>query len=299
MSGAPAEAEEEDDTWCEWRRSTQPWRARFADECVLDLRASGGPLVRVAQAASAGAAHGRRDGDAAADPGVTGSTVWDGALVLAAHLSRRATLVALEARLERPCASVIELGAGTGLAGLALAASGALRRDTAAGTPDVVVALTDLAPLCDFLRVNVARNAAALAAPHAARVVVAPLRWGDPVAAAAAAALMHYGSHDANHHVDCVIGADLCYRMENVTPLLAALAQLLRPGGVAVLALDTSHCPEAVDEFTLRAAAPDACCGDDASARFEVRRLPRDELDATYRCADVRVLEAWRRHETS
>ena len=298
MFGAPAEAEEEEDAWCEWRRSTQPWRARFADECVLDLRASGGPLVRVAQAASAGAAHGRRDGDAAADPGVTGSTVWDGALVLAAHLSRRATLAALEARLGRPCASVLELGAGTALAGLSLAVSGALRGDAAAGAPGPVVVLTDLAPLCDFMRVNVARNAAALAAPYAARVVVAPLRWGDPMAAAAAAALAH-GGDDAAHHVDCVIGADLCYRMENVTPLLAALAQLLRPGGVAVLALDTSHCPEAVDEFTRRAAAPDAGAGDDASARFEVRRVPRDELHATYRCADVRVLEVWRRHDAS
>ena len=293
MSGAPAEADiEEDDAWLEWRRSTQPWRARFAEDCVLDLRASGGPLVRVAQAASAGAAHGRRDGDAAADPGVTGSTVWDGALVLAAHLSRRATVAALEARLGRPCASVLELGAGTGLAGLALAASGALPRGA-------VVVLSDLAPLRDFLSANTSLNAAALAAPGAARVVVAPLRWSDAAAAAAAAVLTHEGSSEAAEHVDCVIGADLCYRMENVTPLLAALAQLLRPGGVAVLALDTSHCPEAVEEFTRRAAAPDAGRGDDVAARFEVRRVPRAELHATYRCADVRVLEAWRRHDAS
>ena len=294
MSGAEADIEE-DDAWLDWRRSTQPWRARFAEDCVLDLRASGGPLVRVAQAASAGAAHGRRLGDAAADPGVTGSTVWDGALVLAAHLSRRATLTALEARLGRPCASLLELGAGTGLAGLALAASGAMPRGA-------VVALTDLAPLCDFLHANAARNAAVLAAPGAARVVVAPLRWGDAAAAAAAAALTRKDDVDADeatHRVDCVIGADLCYRMENVAPLLAALAQLLRPGGVAVLALDTSHCPEAVDEFMRRAAVPDAGCGDDLAARFEVRRVPRAELHATYRCAEVRVLEAWRRHEAS
>jgi predicted nicotinamide N-methyase len=284
MSGAlPCAANsdaEEEEAWCEWRRGTQSWRARFADECVLDLRASGGAVVRVAQAASAGAAHGRRDGDASADPGVTGSTVWDGALVLAAYLSRRSTVAAMEARLGRPCASVLELGAGTGLAGLALAASGALPRGAA-------VALTDLAPLCDFLRSQLARNAQPLAAKS--RVLVAPLRWGDADAAAAAAAAT-CGDPDALH-VDCVIGADLCYRRENVSPLLAALTHLVRPGGVAVLALDTSHCPEAVQDFTARAAsgAPDASC-----ARFDVRRVPRAELHATYRCADVRVLQLWR-----
>jgi predicted nicotinamide N-methyase len=282
MSGSlPVAADsdaEEEEAWCEWRRGTQSWRARFADECVLDLRASGGAVVRVAQAASAGAAHGRRDGDASADPGVTGSTVWDGALVLAAYLSRRSTVAAMEARLGRPCASVLELGAGTGLAGLALAASGALPRGAA-------VALTDLAPLCDFLRLQVARNAQPLAAKS--RVLVAPLRWGDADAAAAAAAAT-CGDPDALH-VDCVIGADLCYRQENVSPLLGALTHLVRPGGVAVLALDTSHCPEAVEDFTARAASGDASC-----ACFDVRRVPRAELHATYRCADVRVLQLWR-----
>ena len=271
----------DDDEWCEWRRGTQSWRARFADECVLDLRASGGAVVRVAQAASAGAAHGRRDGDAAADPGVTGSTVWDGALVLAAYLSRPATVAALEARLRSPCAAVLELGAGTGLAGLALAASTSLPRGAA-------VTLTDLAPLVAFLRDNVRRNAKQLAAPGAARVAVAALRWGDANAAAAAAALTC--GDETRRQVDCVIGADLCYRQENVAPLLAALAQLVRPGGVAVLALDTSHCPEAVDDFTSRAAA----AAEEGLACFDVVPVPRDELDATYRCAEVRVLQLWR-----
>ena len=58
-----------------------PWKARFADDCVLQL--GGGLTVTVGQAPAAGRAHGQRDGDGSVDPGVTGSTVWDGAVVAA------------------------------------------------------------------------------------------------------------------------------------------------------------------------------------------------------------------------
>ena len=70
-----------DDSTAAWRRSAMPWKARFADDCVLQL--SGSLSVTVAQAACAGRAHGQRDGDGSVDPGVTGSTVWDGAVVAA------------------------------------------------------------------------------------------------------------------------------------------------------------------------------------------------------------------------
>jgi len=59
------------------------WKARFADDCVLSSVGDEKREVVVSQAPSAGRQHGQRDGDGAVDPGVTGSTVWDGAVVLA------------------------------------------------------------------------------------------------------------------------------------------------------------------------------------------------------------------------
>jgi predicted nicotinamide N-methyase len=314
----PTPADESEEEWCAWRRSALSWRERFSDDCVVDLDCSdaascgaGGRAFRVrcAQAAVAGARHGRRAGDAADDPGVTGSTVWDGALVLAAYLSQPRALAALERRLGRRCARVLELGAGTGLAGLALAASGALP----AGAR---VVLTDLGAVTDFLAANVARNAGAggaLAARGAAAVRVAPLRWGDAAAAAAAAALTAPPPQDAAvaatdadadadadaaalppAGVDCVIGADVVYRHANVAPLLTALRQLLRRGCVSVLALDASHAPDAIDAFREQASADDA---DDADGEpgFEVCDVAWGELHAGFRCAEVRVMQLWRR----
>jgi predicted nicotinamide N-methyase len=308
-----ADDAEEEEEWCAWRRSSLSWRERFADDCVLDCDCTdaascgaGGRAftVRVAQAAVAGARHGRRAGDAADDPGVTGSTVWDGALVLAAYLSQPRAIASLEARLGRRCVRVLELGAGTGLAGLAVAASGVLRGEGAS------VVLTDLGAVSDFLAANVARNAGrggALAARGAAAVTVAPLRWGDADAAAAAAALTappppsppNAAATDttaadattpttAAHTppgVDVVIGADVVYRAANVAPLLTALRQLLGRGCVAILALDASHCPEAICDFREQAHA----------SEFDVRDVARSELHAGFRCAEVRVMQLWRR----
>jgi hypothetical protein len=64
------------------------WKARFADDCVLSSVGDEKREVVVSQAPSAGRQHGQRDGDGAVDPGVTGSTVWDGAVVLAQVRSR-------------------------------------------------------------------------------------------------------------------------------------------------------------------------------------------------------------------
>jgi hypothetical protein len=230
--------------------------------------------------------------------------VWDGALVLAAYLSQPRAIASLQARLGRRVTRVLELGAGTGLAGLAVAASGVL------GGGGASVVLTDLGAVCEFLAANVARNAqrgGALAARGAASVCVAPLRWGDAAAAAAAAALTapppspHDAAatatdatdaattHDAAAHpppgLDVVIGADVVYRAANVAPLLTALRQLLGRGSVAVLALDASHCPEAIDAFRAQAASSD----------FDVRDVARSELHAGFRCAEVRVMQLWRR----
>jgi predicted nicotinamide N-methyase len=141
------------------------------------------------------------------------------------------------------------------------------------------VLLTDLEAVVPLLQRNTERN------PRAAGVVaVAALRWGDADSAIAAMA--------PAAAADVVVGADLVYRQPNVQPLLAALSQTLRVGGVAVLALDLQHCPEAVDDFIARAKQPDA--ERDTAARYDVRQVAADELAQGYACSEVCVVELWR-----
>ena len=193
---------------------------------------------------------------------------------LAQYLSLESTWQRLEAQLGRPAALVVELGAGTGLAGLAVAVSVSQRRVT----PQPAVILTDLAAVVPLLQRNVARN------PLAVGVTVAPLVWGDSASACAALG--------PGRQADLVVGADLVYRQPNVAPLLAALSQVLCVGGIAVLALDTSHCPEAVDDFLARARQPDAEL--DAPARYDVRHVDAQELPAGFACDDISVVELQR-----
>lgn len=264
-----------------WRRSELSWKARFADDCALPpaTLCPGSPAVVVSQAPVASAASGRKSGDGLFDPAATGSTVWDGALLLAAHLSQTRTLAALEKAAGRPLLNWLELGAGTGLCGLALAASGTL--PPVSGRRRRLV-LTDLHAVTPFLAANVARNAGALALPTSAAVSVAPLRWGD---AKQAAALAPRGCGAACW--DVVVGADLVYRTENVELLLAALQQLVAPGGVAVLASDLAHSPLSVDLL----------CASAAAAGFRLRLAAAAELHPGFVCEDgepIRVMELWR-----
>ena len=251
----------------EWRRSLLPWRARFADDCELRLDSS--VTVRVSQAPSASKAAGRRSGDGDVDPGVTGSTVWDGAVVLAHYACTRSVWAALESRLGAPAACVLELGAGTGLAGLALACAGVL-------SPPARVVLSDLEAVTPLLLRNAARNLCATA------VSVRALRWGDAQSATEAL---------EGALADVVLGADLVYRQPNVAPLLSALAHTLRRGGVALLALDCSHCPEAVQDFRHRAQQPQE---GDPPVRYALRDVPTHELRPGCVTDEVMVLQLWR-----
>jgi predicted nicotinamide N-methyase len=200
----------------------------------------------------------------------TGRIVWDGAVVLAKHLERasrgRGEFRAAEtppvappnapprhgsagpapARLALGGARVIELGAGTGLSGLAAAALGAAE-----------VALTDL-PYCTAqLAANAeasrarwaqtstaaastaaASTAAALAAPG--RVRVAALDWTRPVESTA------FGRYDV------ILGADVVWLKELVGPLARALEALTSaPGGNpdAVILLAHQTRSSATDEL--------------------------------------------------
>jgi predicted nicotinamide N-methyase len=141
----------------------------------------------------------------------TGWAVWDGAAAAAHFLGAQHAL-----RVAPP--AVLELGAGTGLAGLAAAA--------ALGLP---VTVTDLPAVLPSLERNVAAHAAL-----APLVAVAPLNWTTAPGAEGSvqALLLRNGGP-----FGLVLAADCTWLEALVEPLVRALAAAVAPGtGRALLA---------------------------------------------------------------
>jgi hypothetical protein len=201
---------------------------------------------------------------ACTDHDLTGQLTWPGARLLARWLAAQPD--AFFAAGSEGSAAALELGAGTGLAGLYYAARGG----------DVV--LTDYHPVVmALLRSNegvaeaaaceaVAAEAAAAAAaeppapppppplPPAGAVRVAKLLWGD---AGAGAALVAATPHGAGFHR--LLGADILYpgSQRALPGLMASVCQLLAP--CADSALYLCYCSRAATtDAALHAAIADA-----------------------------------------
>ena len=151
------------------------------------------------------------------DPLGTFSTVWDGAQALAKLLANKNECpISLERK------SVLELGSGTGLAGLSAAVCGARQ-----------VFLTDLHDALPLLKKNLMANSFVL---WGCEVKVEPLPWGVdgddcldklPV-----------------HNVDVVLCADLVYRKEHTALLLHTLSRIIRANPrVEILMAQEKHEP--------------------------------------------------------
>ena len=136
----------------------------------------------------------------------TGHALWDGAVEAARYVEGRRD--ALQARLlERPNADKgLELGSGTGLAGIATAL-----------LLGVEMELTDLAAVVPALRRNVALNAPC-------PCTVEPLDWRDVA--------------DRRRRDDCglVLAADCVWLPELVEPFVLTLAAVAPPGALVLLA---------------------------------------------------------------
>ena len=251
--------------WCspkDWQRFYMGYNERFVDDCVLNLH-GGEVVVRVAQAPSArqaAKAHGYKL-DRESDPALTGTTVWDGAVVLSQYLTSTGALGghSYPSGKARPIA--LELGSGTGAVSLALLACGCVEHVTITDIPDVL----------PFIQLNAARNADAV---DARRMSVLPLRWG---AAADIAALSR------RPPFDLLVGSDLVYyTYSEATPhskvLLATLLQLAGKGTLVFLALSLHHNPAEVEHFLGL-----------ASEHFAVTRL-RAEVPDEWRVPDVIIV---------
>ena len=146
--------------------------------------------------------------------GGTGFNVWDGAVVAASwaeasRIARAGESSPVRARLAT-AASVLELGSGTGLAGLAAAAE-----------LGVEVTLTDLPEVVPALQRNADANAEALAA-NGARASVEALNWLEAKPEALAALR-------ARHAGGVILVADCVWLEELVAPLVRVLTELQLP----------------------------------------------------------------------
>ena len=142
-----------------------------------------------------------------------GGALWDAAVVLAHHLHS----------LQLRGARVLELGAGTGLPGLAAARLGAQ------------VTLTDRPRALPLLRRNAEHNGLS--------VSVVELEWG---------CTPPEWSQAETPPFNLVLGADIVCHEESMAPLIATLRQLLRGGGEALI---SNKCRDVAEHRFWEAAA--------------------------------------------
>ncbi|GMI38307.1 hypothetical protein TeGR_g13431 [Tetraparma gracilis] len=149
---------------------------------------------------------------AAVDELGTGTTVWRAGLQLARLLTSPSP-PSLSHLIENK--RVLELGSGTGLAGLAAGGAGASS-----------LLLTDLPPVLPLLRSNVSRNSF-IQTMHGCPVAVASLEWGPGA---------------APPDIDVILAADCNYHERHAEPLSRTVADAMTredgPVGQAVLSCE-------------------------------------------------------------
>eukprot|EP00879_Flechtneria_rotunda_P008788 GHRR01009204.1.p1 GENE.GHRR01009204.1~~GHRR01009204.1.p1 ORF type:complete len:287 (+),score=113.14 GHRR01009204.1:533-1393(+) len=244
-----------------WQRFYMGYKERFVHDCLIHLNS--GKTVRLRQAPSANSNKRQQQQlDKQSDPALTGSTVWDGAVVLSQYLTSSGILPL--GQQDGTKIVSLELGAGTGAVSLSLLAAGVVQK----------ALITDIPDMLPHLQLNVHHNDAVL--DHT-KAVVRPLRWGNK---ADVAVLQPF-----KPPFDLIVGSDLIYySYSGATPhsrlLLLALQQLAGPQSLIYLALSLHHNPGEVGNF-LRWAQEDW--------GFAVQHI-LNELPHEYKVPDVLVV---------
>ena len=138
-----------------------------------------------------------------------GGKLWDSTWVLVDYLeSNPAILRDL---------NVLELGAGTGIAGIAV--------NSACGCKSMV--LTDLPEVCELLHMNVSLNEKLRMQPTQGRVSVMPLSWGQESLPVGNNPDFGVNSEEEIGGIDAIIASDVVYDPEGYAPLAKTLRSLI------------------------------------------------------------------------
>lgn len=254
-----------------WSRTLCGYHQRFTEPFVLELSeiCDSHERLSIEQRPRVSAAH-AAESKASADGLCTGATVWDAGIVLASYVRARTGGADLLPGAERGTLRCLDLGSGTGIVGLAAAASGVFER----------VVLTDLPSVVPLLEANAKANSGVAGYPIetgqydvARRITLVeclPLRWEDESQLAAVAARGPY---------DLIVAGDVLYRPPVVAPLLNALRRLATPGVTDVLvAASLAHSPESMAAFR-----------EQCAPHFELHVVPAADQPEARRSPEVHI----------
>lgn len=177
------------------------------------------------------------------DSGLCGTALWDSAVTFVRHLDHEAQSSSGPLCGDRlRAASVIELGAGCGLAGMAFAAHGAR------------VTLTDKPEVMEHLRANVQNN---FGEPSTSGFQLVPFCWGtDPLVAG------------LEPPYNFVVATDVVYLEVQIAPLISSLVALADARSTIIVAVERRD--EAIWQALQRA----------LKAAFKMRRVGLHRLQS-------------------
>ncbi|EFJ17374.1 hypothetical protein SELMODRAFT_114854, partial [Selaginella moellendorffii] len=201
-----------------------------------------------------------------------GTTVWDSSVVFAKFLEKNCNRGQLNG-VQMAGKRAIELGAGCGVAGLAMALMGCN------------VVLTDQVEVLPLLLKNVERNVARIklasvtsTSESVGNVSVAELDWGNSCHIAA-----------LEPPFDFIIGTDVVYAAQHLEPLLTTILSLCGPRATVVLAYEFRS-PELTERLQ-------AMCKE----HFEIKTISKKKMDACFQHPNIQLLVMSRRrlHNTA
>ncbi|OQR72054.1 methyltransferase protein 21D-like [Tropilaelaps mercedesae] len=187
-------------------------------------------------------------------PSDVGGVVWDGALVLASFISK------FKKDFMRD-ATIVELGTGTGVVGLACATF-----------PAKKVLLTDFPTVRELVEKNIAENLAVLRAP----CEFVPLDWSHPEELV------------LEEEPKMVIASECIYYGDAIKPLVDTLSYLSGFDTRVLISFEfrpQKNHVDAIKEFL-------ACC----KTTFVVKEVPLDEQHENYRSDDIKILLLTKKH---
>lgn len=182
--------------------------------------------------------------------GDEGVVVWDAALVLAKYLERH------QRRLKLDGAKVVELGAGTGVVGIAASVLGAN------------VTITDLQRVVPLMKKNIETNNEVIFGSVKAQTLV----WGDKE--------QLQGIINPQPHL--ILVSDCVYYEASLVPLVETLKTLLTPDSEVLLSYeirDTEQKRRVHAEFSRL-----------INKTFRVEEIPTAECHPEFACEDIRII---------